>query len=106
MYGLFSELPRDRKVAYGAKAHFKRGALEIFYDKIDCVGHNEPTFKLFVNYFDNIFKQVEKNCKKWSTGPLCPKSKEIKIVYQDDKIIVKASMEGTKDWLYLIAYPY
>jgi len=107
MYGLFSELPQDKKVAYGAKAQFKHGILELFYDRIDTVGHLECeiAFKKFAQHFDKQFKNICAAAHKWSTGPLCPKSRGVKTLYQDDEIVVKASMQGTKDWLYLIAYP-
>jgi hypothetical protein len=50
-------------------------------------------------------KLIELAAKKWSTGPFRPKSTEVKILFQDEKIVCKGSMQGTKDWLYIIAYP-
>ena len=104
MYGLFSELPPDKDVAYGVKAHFKQGELSIYYNCIDTVGMDDPKFKILMHLFNKHYSNIVLMCKKWATGPLCPKSKKIVSILDKKGLIVKASMDGSKDSLYLIVY--
>jgi len=91
--------PEGVSVAWGARAIFEKGQIDLLWDRTSTMGDEKEVKKLGKWLNTKGLKGIRREVKNLQTNA------EYTVIYKDDKYTIRANPRRSYGYLYLCAFP-